>query len=253
MQSKRNPTASAHTENPLRPPFEDDSSESIGDERRETDRRLRPTRPWSGMFGPLRRARGRRRIDHTGYVDQYSRRDVVLLLTVFLLIVQSLGGDVHAGLLVQQVVLCGLWLSFGVFIVDAILDVWFGAATPARMRRAYLYYVQIFEQWKNWGVLLAFFIVVVIAPAAYFSALVPAAAVAFAAWLGVCLLFATFWNQILYPAGSVTNKLPLPMVNNRYSATDPTWAYFFQAIHLVMAVSLGVGVLGMNGVGNSLW
>lgn len=54
-------------------------------DRRRTDRRSRPTRPWLDLFSPLRRARGRRASDRTGYVDRYSKQDVFLLLAIFLL------------------------------------------------------------------------------------------------------------------------------------------------------------------------
>jgi len=63
-----------------------DASEGSVDERRDANRRLQPTRPWIGMLGPLRRARhGRRTSDHSGYVDRYSRRDVALILPIFVL------------------------------------------------------------------------------------------------------------------------------------------------------------------------
>lgn len=55
------------------------------DERRSNDRRNRPTTPWKDLFSPLRRARGRRRSDRTGYVDRYSKQDVALLFAIFLL------------------------------------------------------------------------------------------------------------------------------------------------------------------------
>jgi hypothetical protein len=54
-------------------------------DRRRSDRRSRPTRPWQDLFSPLRRARGRRESDRTGYVDRYSKQDVGLLLAIFLL------------------------------------------------------------------------------------------------------------------------------------------------------------------------
>lgn len=54
-------------------------------DRRLGDRRLRPTRPWQDLFSPLRRARGRRASDQSGYVDRYSKQDVFLLLAIFLL------------------------------------------------------------------------------------------------------------------------------------------------------------------------
>lgn len=56
-----------------------------GDDRRNNDRRNRPTTPWKDLFSPLRRARGRRRADQVGYVDRYSKQDVGLLFAIFLL------------------------------------------------------------------------------------------------------------------------------------------------------------------------
>ena len=53
--------------------------------RRGRDRRARPTTPWKDLFSPLRRARGRRAGDRKGYVDRYSKQDVALLFTIFLL------------------------------------------------------------------------------------------------------------------------------------------------------------------------
>lgn len=56
-----------------------------GSDRRIGDRRTRPTRPWLDLFSPSRRARGRRASDLGGYVDRYTKRDVALLLAIFLL------------------------------------------------------------------------------------------------------------------------------------------------------------------------
>ena len=56
-----------------------------GTERRIGDRRDRPTRAFAGMRGPFRRRRGRRETDEGGYVDVYSRREVALILAVFLM------------------------------------------------------------------------------------------------------------------------------------------------------------------------
>ncbi len=62
-----------------------DSPSWIGPDRRRADRRQQPMRPWARWRGPLRRAGGRRQEDRRGYVDVYSRRDVALLLAIFLL------------------------------------------------------------------------------------------------------------------------------------------------------------------------
>lgn len=102
-----------------------------GIDRRQDDRRERPTKPWSAWFTPHRRARGRRDTDHSSYVDRYTRRDVALLLTVFLLNVGdafftmlwlSRGGkeanpfmdfflDIGPGaFLIQKCLIVGFWL-----------------------------------------------------------------------------------------------------------------------------------------------
>ena len=81
MQLRRNTLGSQSTENSVK-----SAPEEWADfERRDGDRRDRPTRPWNGIFGPLRRARGRRVEDRAVYVDRYSRRDVALILAVFIL------------------------------------------------------------------------------------------------------------------------------------------------------------------------
>ena len=54
-------------------------------DRRARDRRARPTRIWDGFITPMRRAGGRRIEDQASYVDRYTKRDVILLLSIFLL------------------------------------------------------------------------------------------------------------------------------------------------------------------------
>ena len=76
MHSSRNSTASTE---------DHEAPEWDGLERRGTDRRAAPTRPWTNWITPLRREGGRRDSDRFWYVDRYTRRDVVLLLTIFIL------------------------------------------------------------------------------------------------------------------------------------------------------------------------
>ncbi len=158
----------------------------------------------------------------------------------------SLGASSNVSTLVAHGVLCGLWLSARVFIMDLAVDVWPGRATPGRMRRAYLYYVLIFEQWKIAGVLVAFLIVMVVAPLATLAGVVPVATSSFALWIGSCLIFATCWNKVAYPAGRVPTTLPLPVAVNRYSAHHRIWAYFFACIHAVMLACLLAGIVALN-------
>ncbi|MGB0618837.1 MAG: DUF5658 family protein [Myxococcota bacterium] len=93
------------------PPPEDGDPHPIWDgvERRVKDRRAQPTRPWSGWLTPRRRAQGRRESDRASYVDRYSRRDVVLLLSIFLLNV----GDAFFTM---------LWLSRGGREANPVMD-----------------------------------------------------------------------------------------------------------------------------------
>ena len=63
-----------------------EGSRPIRTERRTASRRARPTRIWDGLFSPKRRGTGgRRKEDQASYVDHYSKRDVVLLLSIFIL------------------------------------------------------------------------------------------------------------------------------------------------------------------------
>lgn len=81
--SRKSPGAPQGAKDPSRPtPVE---ATRRRNERRNPDRRNRPTTPWKDLFSPLRRARGRRAGDRKGYVDRYSRQDVALLLAIFLL------------------------------------------------------------------------------------------------------------------------------------------------------------------------
>lgn len=80
-----------------------------GDDRRTADRRLEPTRPWRFGRSRARRRGGRRTDDASGYVDRYTRRDVLLLLTVFLLNV----GDAFFTM---------LWLARGGQEANPIMD-----------------------------------------------------------------------------------------------------------------------------------
>ena len=67
------------------PSFSSDDPDWDGPDRRASERRKQPTRPWARWLGPLRREQGRRRTDRVGYVDRYSRREVALILAVFLM------------------------------------------------------------------------------------------------------------------------------------------------------------------------
>lgn len=76
MQSSGNSANASEADNP---------TEWDGNDRRSSDRRDAPTRPWTNWLTPLRREHGRRDADHSSYVDRYTKRDVALLLSIFLL------------------------------------------------------------------------------------------------------------------------------------------------------------------------
>ncbi len=142
----------------------------------------------------------------------------------------------------QCLLLAGFYVSLGVILVDLFEDVYPGFTTPERVERASRYYVQIFEQWRNHGVLLGFLTVLIGAPVVYSRGEAPVLVMSFLIWIGSCLCFATFFNQVLYPRGMVSTTLPLPVWVNVYSVTNPLWANFFAVIHLVMAACLIVGI-----------
>jgi len=54
-------------------------------DRRVSDRRQQPTRPWDAVWGWARRRSGRRRQDTRIYVDVFDPRDVLVVLGIFLL------------------------------------------------------------------------------------------------------------------------------------------------------------------------
>ena len=63
----------------------DDDLGRDGNDRRTKDRRDHPTSPWRSWLAPHRRASGRRDSDQASYVDRYSRRDIWLVMSIFLL------------------------------------------------------------------------------------------------------------------------------------------------------------------------
>ena len=168
-------------------------------------------------------------------------------LGLFAVATISAGGVTGGPSVAQCVLLAGLYVSLGVILVDLFEDVWPGFTTDARVKRASRYYVQIFEQWKNQGVLAGFLTVLIGAPLVYSRGEAPLAVMSFPIWIGSCLMFATFFNQVLFPRGIVTSTLPLPVWVNVYSLKYPLWANFFAVIHLVMAIDLvvGIAVLGI--------
>lgn len=105
-----------------------------GERRERLDRRRRPTRPWDGLRGWKRRRTPRRGAEGPSYVDVFSRRDALLLVSIFLLnlldagltllYVESQGGSEgnpamarlleigNLAFLVQKCLIVGAWLLF---------------------------------------------------------------------------------------------------------------------------------------------
>ena len=54
-------------------------------DRRTSDRRRQPTRPWDAVWGWARRRSGRRREDTRIYVDVFHAQDVLMMLGIFVL------------------------------------------------------------------------------------------------------------------------------------------------------------------------
>ena len=89
-----------------------------GVDRRRTDRRGAPTRVWTSWLTPKRRARGRRDEDQVGYVDRYTRFDVVLVLSIFVM-------NVFDAFLTM------LWLSRGGKEANPVMDFFLDIGTGA--------------------------------------------------------------------------------------------------------------------------
>ncbi|ETZ98754.1 putative membrane protein [Mycobacterium kansasii 824] len=142
----------------------------------------------------------------------------------------------------------GFWLSLGVIGIDLAQDVWPGTTSAARLAECSRYYVQVFEQWKNIGVLVGFGTVLIGAPIAWAIGRAGAPVLAFPLWTGACLVFAISFNKVLQRIGWNRSRVPLPVSVNEYSATHPLWAHSFTLIHLVMALALLAGLVALHPV-----
>ncbi len=167
----------------------------------------------------------------------------IAALGVFVAAMVSALGRPSGPSVAQCVLLAGIYLSLGVFLVDLCADVLPGFTTDERVKRASRYYVQVFEDWKNLGVVAGFLTVLIGAPYVFSRGEAPFAVMSFPIWIGTCLCFATFFNQVLHRADMVKSRLPLPVWVNVYSLRYPLWAHFFAVIHVIMAIALVVGLL----------
>ena len=172
----------------------------------------------------------------------------LMFMTVLLIgwILVRLGALGSVAIALSSLVIVALWLCLRVLLMDLAIDTWPGTATPERLRRTYVYYVQMFEQWVVHGVLLSLMLAMFLAPVAGMLGYVPLASASFSVWSLLCIGFAIAWNKMVYPAGRAATALPLPMGVNRYSAQHQTWAYFVTTIHVGMVICLVAGILAMN-------
>ena len=121
-----------------------------------------------------------------------------------------------------------------------------GSCDYPRLRRTYIYYVQVFEQWVIPAILVGLMIVMVVGSLASLKAYVPATVASFAVWSVLCVHFAIGWNKLLYDKDRVPTALPFSMQVSRYSAGHPVWAYFVTIIHIGKALCLASSIVAMN-------
>lgn len=192
-------------------------------------------------------------VDPALAIDAARRMAVIhgTLGTFAMLIVLAIAAQTHAfpdpGELLAMTVVTGLWLSLRVLVMDLAMDTWPGAGSEARLRRAFVYYVQMFEQWVVRGVLVSIMIVMVLAPVAALLGYVPLITASFAVCAILYMVVATVWNKF-YAAERVTSPLALPMQANRYSARHGVWAYAVTIMHFGMLCCLVAGIAAVNGL-----
>jgi hypothetical protein len=139
-----------------------------------------------------------------------------------------------------------LYVALAVLGGDLMHDVWPGTTSRAALQRAFMYYVYIFEQWRNWvipGVLLA---VMILSIALVAQGTVAWLFLGFPVWSVGCIGFATLWNALLHRRGRVRQRLSVPLCKNSYSAVDPLWAHCVTVMHIVMVLCLIADVVTLN-------
>jgi hypothetical protein len=125
-------------------------------------------------------------------------------------------------------------------------DVWPGTTSRAALQRAFMYYVYLFEQWRNWAIPGALLVVMILSIALVAQGTVPWLFLGFPVWSVGCLGFATLWNALLHRRGRVWQRLPVPLCKNFYSSVDPLWAHFVTVMHIGMVLCLIADVVALN-------
>ena len=125
-------------------------------------------------------------------------------------------------------------------------DVWPGTTSRASLLRAFMYYVYLFEQWRNWAIPGALLAVMILSIAFVVQGTVAWLFLGFPVGSVGCIGFAILWNVLLRRRGGVRQRLPVPLGKNSYSAVDPLWAHFVTVMCIVMALCLIANVVALN-------
>jgi len=139
-----------------------------------------------------------------------------------------------------------LYLALAVVGGDLMHDVWPGTTSRAALQRVFMYYVYLFEQWRNWAPPGALLTAMVLSIAFVVKGTVAGLFLGFPVWSVGCIGFAIVWNALLHRRGRVRQRLPVPLCKNSYSAVDPLWAHFVTVMHIVMALCLIADVVALN-------
>jgi hypothetical protein len=139
-----------------------------------------------------------------------------------------------------------LYLALAVVGGDLMHDVWPGTAAGAALQRGFIYYVYLFEQWRNWAIPGALLAVMIFSIALVVQGTGPWLLLGFPGWSAGCVVVATLWNVLLHRRGRVRQPLPLPLGKNSYSAVAPLWAHFVTVMHVGMALWLSADVVALN-------
>ena len=139
-----------------------------------------------------------------------------------------------------------LYVALAVVSGDLMHDVWPGTTSRAALLRAFMYYVYLFEQWRNWAIPGALLAVMILSIAFVVQGTVAWLFLGFPVWSVGCIGFAILWNVLLHRRGGVRQRLPVPLGKNSYSAVDPLWAHFVTVMHIVMALCLIADVVALN-------
>jgi hypothetical protein len=139
-----------------------------------------------------------------------------------------------------------LYIALAVVGGDLMHDVWPGTTSRAALQRVFMYYVYLFEQWRNWATPGALLAVMIISIVLVVKGTVAWLFLGFPVWSVGCIGFATLWNALLHRRGRVRQRLPVPLYKNSYSAVDPLWAHFVTVMHIVMVLCLIADVVTLN-------